>query len=119
VTKILTTLGATFFTIGAKLLPSFTSRVNGVLSNWTCKGAFCVPLSFAPLFKAKPVARKSAEPPSKSVPHTSGFSDFLIINSLSWFIAHYEPTELTDALLEHYKMEIERFSTSISSSGAK
>ena len=79
-TKILTTLGATFFTIGAKLLPSFTSRANGLLSTCTCKGAFCVPLPFSPLFKAKPVARESAEPPSKSTPNASGLSDFLVID---------------------------------------
>src|SRR5580700_9327785 len=104
VTKILTTLGATFFTIGAKLLPSFTSRVKGVLSTWTCKGAFCVPFPVSPLFKAKAVAMASPEP-SKSKLNESGLSDFLVIDNFSLLITHYDPAELTNPLLEHYKVE--------------
>src|ERR1700722_19741110 len=109
VTEIFTTLGATFLTIGAKLLPSFMSRVNGLLSTWTCNGAFCVPLLFSPPFTAKPVAMVSAEPPSKSMLHTSGFSDFLVIIYKSWFAVHYDPSEVTNALLEHYKLVREAF----------
>jgi hypothetical protein len=108
VTKTLTTLGATFFTIGAKLFPSFTSRANGLLSTWTCKGAFGVPLPLSPLFKAKPVARESAVPPSKSVPNASGLIDFLVI-VFSVLIFHYDPARLANALLEHYNTERKRF----------
>ena len=103
-TKILTTLGATFFTIGAKLVPSFTSRASGVLSTWTFSGAFFVPLASSPLLRAKPVARESADPPNKRMLITSGLSDFLVIDTFVWLFAHYGPTELTSALLEYYKM---------------
>jgi hypothetical protein len=103
VTKILTTLGATFFTIGAKLVPSFTSRASGVLSTWTFSGAVLVPLASSPLLRAKPVARESADPPNKRMLITSGLSDFLVIDTFVWLFAHYGPTELTNALLEYYK----------------
>jgi hypothetical protein len=35
---------------------------------------------------------------------TSGLSDFLVIDTFVWLFAHYGPTELTNALLEYYKM---------------
>jgi hypothetical protein len=68
-------------------------------------------LPFAPLFKAKPVASESAEPPSKNMLIASGFIDFLVINSWYLLVTHYETTELTIALLEHYKIEIEQSPT--------
>ena len=108
VTKTLTTLGATFFTIGAKLLPSFTSRANGLLSTCTCNGAFCVSLPFDAVLKARPVPKDNAAPPSKSTLNLSGLSDFLVMNSFVRFMEHCAPTDLTKALLEHYKVESER-----------
>jgi hypothetical protein len=57
VTETLTTLGATFCTIGAKLVPFFTSRTNGLLSSRICNGAFPVSLPlFDPGLKANPMA---------------------------------------------------------------
>ncbi len=105
VTKTFTTLGTTFFTIGAKLLPSFTSRANGLLSTCTCNGAFCVSLPSEAVLKARPVPKVNAAPPSKSTLSLSGLSDFLVMNSFVRFTQHCEPTDLTEALLEHYKAE--------------
>src|SRR5271165_6469121 len=107
VTKTLTTLGATFFTIGAKLLPSFTSRANGVSSTCTCNGAFCLSLPFDAVLKARPVPKDNAAPPSKSTLSLSGLSDFLVMNSFVRF-TDCEPTDLTKAFLEHYKVQSER-----------
>src|SRR5271165_6040626 len=112
VTKTLTTLGATFFTIGAKLLPSFTSRANGVSSTCTCNGAFCASLPLDAVLKARPVPKDNAAPPSKNTPNLSGLSDFLVMNSFVRFMGHCAPTDLTKALLEHYKVESERIKAS-------
>ncbi len=46
VTKILTTLGATFFTIGAKLLPSFTSRANRAIVHLHIQWRILCPVAF-------------------------------------------------------------------------
>src|SRR4029077_4723290 len=77
---------------------------SGLLSTWTFSGVFFVPLASSPLLSAKPVARESADPPNKRMLNTSGLSDFLVIDTFVWLFPHYGPTELTNALLEYYKM---------------
>jgi len=81
-TKTFTTLGATFLTIGAKLVASCAFRNNGLLSTCTCNGAFWVSLPFDAGLKAKPVPKDNAVPPSKSVLNLSRPSIFFVIEFL-------------------------------------
>jgi hypothetical protein len=56
------------------------------------------------VLKARPVPKDNAAPPGKSTLNLSGLSDFLVMNSFVRFVEHFQPTDLMNALLEHYKV---------------